>query len=290
MSLPEEQTLYHSLEGQVAIVTGAAQGIGRAIVERLASAGATTLAADHNEELVREMAAATSSRGAEVIPYVVDVTDEAAVCGLVDAACGRSGRLSILVNNAGISTVGLIEDVSIADWQRVLDVNLTGPFITCKSVVPVLRAGGGGKIVNVASVAAKRISANMAASYTASKAGLLAFTRHLAYETAPWRINVNAICPGPVASPMLYRTGDVDERVARLTSTIPVGRLTTPEDQANAVLFLCSPLADMITGVALDIDGGALLGWEPVSGYLARHGIAAPSADSRGDTVDETAL
>lgn len=263
--------------GQVAIVTGAAHGIGRSIAEALAAAGARVVVADRDGGLARESAAQLIGSGWAAAGYEVDVTDEGQMGGLVAFADGQPGRLSILVNNAGISTLGLAGEVAVRDWRRVLDVNLTGPFIAAKAVIPLLQRGGGGRIINVASVAAKRISANMSASYTASKAGLVGLTRHLAYETAPWGITVNAICPGPVAAPMMYREVG-PEGIATMLAGIPAGRLTTPDDQSDAVLFLASPAAAMITGVALDVDGGALLGWDPVSAYMARHGVELPSS------------
>ncbi len=255
--------------GQVAIVTGSAQGIGKEIAEQLARSGATVVVADRSGEQARATAQEFARAGYASEAFELDVTDVAQVDDLIRFADGFESGLSILVNNAGISTTKTVEDTDADSWRRVLDINLTGPFLTSKAAVPVLRSHGGGKIVNVASVAAKRISFNAAASYTASKAGLVAFTRHLAYEVARDHINVNAICPGPVLSPMLQRTASAETLRAREAS-VPAGRLTTPRDQAEAVMFLCSSSADVINGVALDVDGGALLGWYDVATYFER--------------------
>jgi NAD(P)-dependent dehydrogenase (short-subunit alcohol dehydrogenase family) len=151
----------------------------------------------------------------------------------------------------------------------VLDVNLTGPFLCARAVLPHMRAKGWGRIVNVASVAAKRISFTAAASYTASKAGLLGFTRHLAYEVAPYGINVNAICPGPTLTPMYERNADEATRRERI-AMVPKGRWITPADHGRVVVFLCSPAADALCGLALDVDGGSLLGWMPWDQYMTR--------------------
>jgi NAD(P)-dependent dehydrogenase (short-subunit alcohol dehydrogenase family) len=179
------------------------------------------------------------------------------------------GGVDILVNNAGIATTELVEDLDEEKWRAVLDVNLTGPFLCCKAVLPHMRRKGWGRIVNVASVAAKRISFTGAASYTASKAGLLGFTRHLAYEVAPHGINVNAICPGPTMTPMYERNADEQTRRERI-ALVPKGRWLTPEDHGRVTVFLCSEAADALCGLAIDVDGGSLLGWMPWDRYMAK--------------------
>lgn len=173
------------------------------------------------------------------------------------------------MNNAGIATTELVEDLDEEKWRGVLDVNLTGPFLCCKAVLPHMRRKGWGRIVNVASVAAKRISFTGAASYTASKAGLLGFTRHLAYEVAPHGINVNAICPGPTMTPMYERNADEQTRRERI-ALVPKGRWLTPEDHGRVTVFLCSEAADALCGLAIEVDGGSLLGWMPWDRYMAK--------------------
>ena len=179
------------------------------------------------------------------------------------------GAIDILVNNAGIATTELVEDLDEEKWRGVLDVNLTGPFLCCKAVLPYMRRKGWGRIVNVASVAAKRISFTGAAGHMASKAGLLGFTRHLAYEVAPHGINVNAICPGPTMTPMYERNADEETRRERI-ALVPKGRWLTPEDHGRVTVFLCSEAADALCGLAIDVDGGSLLGWMPLERYMAQ--------------------
>ena len=158
-----------------------------------------------------------------------------------------------------------------ADWDRVIAVNLRGPFNGTQAVIPHMKKRGGGAIVNIASVAGRRISFGGGANYTASKAGLLGFTRHAAYELAPDKIRVNAVCPGPTAT--AFGGGQVPsaERKAERAKKIPLGRMVEPEDIADAVLFLASDMARMCTGIALDVDGGVLISNDiPYEEYFAR--------------------
>jgi len=184
-------------------------------------------------------------------------------------------RLDILVNNAGIGQRLLAEDIGEADWRRVIDVNLTGTFLCARAALRIMKPRRSGHIVNVASIAGKRISIHGGAHYTAAKAGIIGLTRHLAYELGPYGIRVNAICPGETLTSLMERIGDpaLLEQSRRRT---PLGRLATPEDQANAVLLLLSERASYITGVALDVEGGILLGWMELEAYeAARRGKAA---------------
>jgi NAD(P)-dependent dehydrogenase (short-subunit alcohol dehydrogenase family) len=222
--------------------------------------------ADLNLEGATAVASEIKSAGGQAIPIQVNVTDTTSVQAMVDHCIAEWKKVDILVNNAGIATTQMVEDMPESDWRRVIEVNLTGPFLCCQAVLPSMRQNGGGKIVNVASVGGRRISYNAGANYTASKAGLLGFTRHLAYEVASYGINVNAVCPGPTLTPMMAQVATAEALHERKKS-VPRGRLATPEDQARAVLFLVSDLADFICGVALDVDGGALLGWYDIETY-----------------------
>lgn len=254
------------LGGRVAIVTGGGRGIGQSIAHTLAQHGARVAVADLDPETAAAVAREIADTGREAISIQVNVSDAASVQAMVEKCLAEWDTVDILINNAGISTTDMIEYMSEADWRRVIDVNLTGPFLCCKAVLPVMRGNGYGRIVNVSSVASKRISYNAGANYTAAKEGLLGFSRHLAYEVASYGINVNVICPGPTLTPMMDEVATPETLRARKKS-VPRGCLATPEDQANAILFLLSGLADHICGVALDVDGGALLGWYDVETY-----------------------
>jgi len=257
------------LTGRVAIVTGAGAGIGAGIAAMLAEAGAAVAVADIDGERAASTAKGIEKRGGRAITVTADVSDAREIDAMVRQTVTDLGGVDILVNNAGIATTELVEDLDEEKWRGVLDVNLTGPFLCCKAVLPHMRRKGWGRIVNVASVAAKRISFTGAASYTASKAGLLGFTRHLAYEVAPHGINVNAICPGPTMTPMYERNADEQTRRERI-ALVPKGRWLTPEDHGRVTVFLCSEAADALCGLAIDVDGGSLLGWMPWDRYMAK--------------------
>ena len=257
------------LSGRVAIVTGAAAGIGAGIALALAEAGAAVAVADLDEAMAALTARAIENKGARALAVPVDVSEASQVQDMVRRTAAALGPVDILVNNAGIATPELVEDLDEVAWRRVLDVNLTGPFLCAKAVLPSMRARGWGRIINIASVAAKRISFTAAASYTASKDGLLGFTRHLAYEVAPYGINVNAICPGPTLTAMYERNADEETRRERV-AMVPQGRFQTPADHGRIAVFLCSEAADPLCGLAIDVDGGSLLGWVPWEKYMAK--------------------
>ncbi len=257
------------LTGQVALVTGAARGIGRAIALRLAEAGAAVLVADVDLNGGRETVEAITALGGTAEAMVADVADIAEGRAAVEEAVATFGRLDVLVNNAGIFPVAVALRLSEEQWDRVLDVNLKGAFFLAQAAARLMIAARrGGRIVNIASVAALRPGGNLA-HYDASKAGLLALTRALALEFAPHHITVNAILPGEIDTPgtrgntsELDQQGGVavmDMHTPEFLARIPLGRLGTPEDVANAVLFLASGAAAYITGASLVVDGGFLL-------------------------------
>src|SRR5262245_42502546 len=256
------------LSGRVAIVTGAGAGSGAGIALALAEAGAAVVVADIDEATATSTARTLENKGAQALALAVDVSEAAQVQDMVRRTAAALGPADILVNNAGIATTQLVEDLDEIAWRRVLDVNLTGPFLCAKAVLPSMREKGWGRIINIASVAAKRISFTAAASYTASKDGLLGFTRHLAYEVAPHGINVNAICPGPTLTAMYERNADEQTRRERV-GMVPQGRFQTPAHHGRIAVFLCSEAADPLCGLAIDVDGGSLLGWVPWEKYMA---------------------
>jgi NAD(P)-dependent dehydrogenase (short-subunit alcohol dehydrogenase family) len=195
-----------------------------------------------------------------------DVSKEKDVKKMFDLLFEQLGTIDILVNNAGSGDGLMVEDMTYEIWRKVIDINLNAAFLCCKPAMPTMQKNKYGKIVNISSLAAKKISDHGGAHYTASKAGLLGFTRHLVYELAPYGINVNAICPGATLTPLLRSRPSQAELDAEL-GRFPLGKLCEPEDIADAVLFFCSEKAKMITGQALDVDAGELLAWMDFTSY-----------------------
>jgi len=237
---------------RIALVTGAAQGIGRAIAVGLASDGATVVCADL---VSAEETAATAGNGARAI--ALDVADAEAV-GEAMASLEATGGIDVLVNNAGIFPRSPALDMDEAEWDRVLAVNLKGTFLCARAAARLMRAQGrGGRIVNVTSGAAF-VPSPQSAHYSASKAGVVALTRVLALELAPARITVNAIAPGftDTAQPRsFFSDGELEAIAAR----IPAGRLAEPEDMVPAALYLCSEAAGYVTGETLHVNGGLFM-------------------------------
>ena len=245
------------LENKVAIVTGAASGYGAGIAGRFVEEGARVLVADIDEAGVQARVESLNSERAA--PCVVDVCSSAQVKSMVDAALDSFGRLDIIVNNAGlgqrpVSTEDTPEDV----FSRLMDVNVRGVHLGCLHAIPVLRAQGGGVIVNTSSAIALTPRPKLAA-YAASKGAVSAYTQSLALELAQENIRVNALCPVAGDTPMLTEfMGGAESNQARskFIDSVPMGRLSTPLDVANAAVFLASDEAALITGVLLPVDGG----------------------------------
>jgi NAD(P)-dependent dehydrogenase (short-subunit alcohol dehydrogenase family) len=239
----------------VAVVTGAARGIGKSICLELADRGFAVAANDLNapDETVHELQAA----GAEAIALPGDVSDEATVRWMVEAATEDFGRIDVLVNNAGISTIVPAEETTLADWNRTLTVNLTGPFLMCREFGRAMLEAGSGSIVNVSSVAGL-LGVGDRAAYNASKHGLVGLTRTLAAEWGGRGVRANAVCPGWVKTEM----DDEDQAGGGYTDTdiegrVPMARFATPEDVARAVAFLADPeWSGFVNGHTLSVDGG----------------------------------
>jgi NAD(P)-dependent dehydrogenase (short-subunit alcohol dehydrogenase family) len=242
------------LEDKVAVITGAASGIGRASARRFVDEGARVVVADIDEAPGQALADELG-----MVFVAVDVTDPSSVAGLYDAAAEAYGGIDVLFNNAGISPP---DDDSILEtemdaWRRVQEVNLTGTYLCCKHGLPHLVARGGGSVINTASFVAVLGAATSQISYTASKGGVLAMSRELGVEFAKRGIRVNALCPGPVNTPLLQELFAKDpERAARRMVHVPMGRFGEPEEIAAAAAFLASDDASFITASTFLVDGG----------------------------------
>ncbi len=240
------------LEGKTALVTGGGSGFGAGIVRKFAAEGAQVYVADINAEGAAEIAAEVGGT-----PLQVDVADAASVAAMAAEVLGKGG-LDILVNNAGITHLPApLEEVSEADFDRVLAVNVKSVYLTARAFVPTMKRAGSGAILNVASTAGLSPRPNLN-WYNASKGWMITATKTMAVELAPAGIRVNAIAPVAGETPLLksFMGEDTPEMRAKFLSTIPLGRFSTPEDMGNAAAFLCSDEASMVTGVVMEVDGG----------------------------------
>jgi NAD(P)-dependent dehydrogenase (short-subunit alcohol dehydrogenase family) len=269
------------LTGRVALVTGAARGLGRAAAERMLARGAAVALNVRRPESVAAVAAGLAAlagaaagggrggsgggetapagdRDARVVVLAGDIAEAATVRSLVETVVGRFGRLDILVNNAAAAYSTRFAQISEEEWRRAVDVNLTAPFLCIQAVLPAMKAQGYGRIVNLSSTAGKSVSTLGGAHYTASKAGLLGLTRAAAKELGPYGITVNAVCPGLIDTE-LTREHATAEELASHARSFPVQRLGTAAEVADLICFLASEEAGYITGASIDINGGDLM-------------------------------
>ncbi|MEL6490902.1 MAG: SDR family oxidoreductase [Cyanobacteria bacterium J06621_3] len=247
------------LNEQVCLVTGAGSGIGRAIAQCFAKEGATVVAVDVNEEAVKTTQEKITMAGGTCHSLSVDVSQEDEVKDAIATTVERFGQLNVLHNNAGISLLKPVTETTEADFDRLLGVNLKGVFFGCKHAIPYMLKQGGGIIINTASELGI-VGQPLYSAYCATKGGVLALTRALSTEWAAQNIRVNAICPGPVDTPMIHAEfelgSDVAAEKAAVISTMPAGRLGKPEDIARVALFLATSDADFVHGAAIVADGG----------------------------------
>jgi 3-oxoacyl-[acyl-carrier protein] reductase len=243
-----------NFNGRVAIVTGAGQGIGRGVALCLARAGANIVVNDAVQERITRTVAEVEALGVQALGVSASVTSASEVDRLVQATLSRFGKVDILVNNAGVVVIKSIADQTEADWDKVLNVNLKGVFLCCHRVVQEMIKQKRGAIVNIASIAAFHYTVPHV-PYAASKAGVVALTRDLAYEVARHGVRVNAIAPGPIETPMMGSALTPQQKES-YAKQVPLGRLGQPEDIGNAAVFLVSDEASFVTGATLPVSGG----------------------------------
>jgi len=254
-------------QGKIALVTGAGQGIGRATAFALAREGVDVVCNDLNLDWAEATAREVRTIGPKAMAIQANVAVEGEVVAMVAKVVKEWGGIDILVNNAGTGRPMMVEDMDKTEWDQVLDINMGGVFNCSRAVIPTFKARRGGKIINIASLAAKTMSYHGGADYTASKAAVLGFTRHLAFELGPYGINVNAICPGVTMTPLVEAHSTIEMRES-VRSRTPLKDLVKPEDIADAVIFLASKRARMITGSTIDVDGGISLGLQDWDSYV----------------------
>ena len=246
-----------SLSGRVALVTGASQGIGRTCALRLAKDGATVVVAARNQEKLNELVGEIAAAGGKAAAFALDVADEELVKVTVKAAIAQFGKIDILVNNAGITRDQLVMRMKRADWDAVLQTNLTSAYLCIQQVIGSMLKQRWGRIINITSVFGQMGQAGQA-NYAASKAGLIGLTMAIAREVGSRNITCNAVAPGFIETAMTAALGEEFKQNA--AKQIPLGRVGTPDDVASAVAFLASDEASYITGHVLNVNGGMLMG------------------------------
>jgi NAD(P)-dependent dehydrogenase (short-subunit alcohol dehydrogenase family) len=250
-------------QGRIALITAAGRGIGRATAEIIAREGGTVVAVEVDKESLDQAVGAIRAAGGSAHGLVADALDAAQVTATVKRAVDEHGRIDILVNAVGGSTIltkpaAHVDELTLDDWQRMLHFNLTGTFLFCNAVAPVMKRQRGGKIVNLSSIAGRGLSPSSSSAYATAKGGIIAFTRKLSFELGPFGVTVNAIAPSLTLSPRLRPRWDrmSEEDRARESARVPLGRVALPEDQARVICFLASSDADFVTGVTIDVTGG----------------------------------
>jgi|CXWK01.1.fsa_nt_gi 2-hydroxycyclohexanecarboxyl-CoA dehydrogenase len=242
-----------SFKDKIAVVTGAASGIGSAIAQKLADAGATVIVADVQADKGEERAASLRAAGGKAEFVQIDLTDAASTAAFADKVQAKHGTVDVLVNGAGWGKTAPFWEGTPEFWDRVIALNLVGPMRLTKALLPEMMKKGGGRIVNIASDAG-RVGSMGETVYAGAKGGLIAFTKSLARETARYGIHVNCVCPGPTDTPLMAAVPDKVKEA--LTKAIPLRRLARPEEVADAVVFFAGDTASYITGQVLSVSGG----------------------------------
>lgn len=251
--------MMQTFQDQVVLVTGAGRGIGKVIAQAFAHQGAIVAANDITPVNLEPTVAEINTAGGRAKAYVYDIAKRLPCVGMVEQILHDWGRINILINNAGVEPHAALLELDEWDWQRTLDVNLSGPFYLIQAVGRAMREQGGGCVVNIASIAGRAFGLRNRAAYVASKMGLIGLTRAAALELAAHQIRVNAVCPGVIETEM---TASLRQDAAMMESwlvSIPLGRLGRAEDVVGLVLFLCSPAAAYINGQAINVDGGKVM-------------------------------
>jgi NAD(P)-dependent dehydrogenase (short-subunit alcohol dehydrogenase family) len=249
--------------GQVALVTAGASGIGRASAGIIAAEGGTVVLLDTDKSRLETAVAEIARAGGRAHPQVADALDPDQVGRVVEATVRDLGRIDILINAVGGSTViarpaATVDELTFAEWQRLIAFNLEGTFLCCHAVAPVMKRQGRGKIVNLSSVAGRGLSASSSSAYAAAKGGIIAFTKKLAYELGPFGVTVNAIAPSLTLTERIrprWEQRSPDEQAQEVART-PLRRVAEAADQARVICFLASADADFVTGVTIDVTGG----------------------------------
>jgi NAD(P)-dependent dehydrogenase (short-subunit alcohol dehydrogenase family) len=249
--------------GRVALITAAGRGIGRATAEIIGREGGTVVAVEVDKECLDQVVGGIRAAGGSAHGLVADALDGGEVSAAVRRVVDEHGRIDILVNAVGGSTIipkpsAAVDELTLDEWQRMLHFNLTGTFLFCNAVAPVMKRQRGGKIINLSSIAGRGLSPTSSSAYATAKGGIIAFTRKLSFELGPYGVTVNAIAPSLTLSPRLRPRWDrlSPEEQARENARVPLGRVAVPEDQARVICFLASSDADFVTGVTIDVNGG----------------------------------
>jgi len=249
--------------GKIALITAAGRGIGRATAEIIGREGGTVVGVEVDKEALDQVVGAVRAAGGTAHGLVADALDGTQVAGVVKRVVDEHGRIDILVNAVGGSTIiakpsAPVDELTLDDWQRMLHFNLTGTFLFCNAVAPVMKRQRGGKIVNISSIAGRGVSPTSSSAYATAKGGIIAFTRKLSFELGPFGVTVNAIAPSLTLSPRLRPRWErmTEGERARESARVPLGRVALPEDQARVICFLASSDADFVTGVTIDVNGG----------------------------------